>query len=209
MDKIKHMLLIVLTVVTCLNRFIAGNEKENILFQNVNNEIQYIIRKAKIIDSDKLKCLYKKVAAIPGGLARSIEEITDEYINKVLISGINFGLALVVEYNDKLIGSIIKYKLQPKVFAHILSEGSIIVDPAFQGKGIGSKLILTFLSEIQKNHAETLRVEIIARESNPAIKLYEKLGFKKEGRFEKRIIGVNGVLEADIPMAWFNPNYKP
>ena len=74
-------------------------------------------------------------------------------------------------------------------------------------KGIGSKLITAFLQEIQDNHPDILRVEIIARESNPALKLYEKIGFKKEGRCEYRIRGIHGNFEADIPMAWINPSF--
>ena len=69
-------------------------------------------------------------------------------------------------------------------------------------------MILAFLQEIQENHLDVLRIEIIARESNPALKLYEKMGFKKEGRFEHRIRGIHGKFEADIPMAWINPNFK-
>ena len=171
-------------------------------------QVDYRIRKATLNDRDNLKNLYQKVATIPGGLARTASEITDDYINKVLSNGMDRGLFLVAEFEDKLIGLMVKYKLEPKVFSHILSEGSILVDPNFQGIGIGSKIITTFLKEIEENHPEILRVEIIARESNPAIKLYEKFGFKKEGRLENRICGINGKLEADIPMAWINPKFR-
>lgn len=167
----------------------------------------YDIRKATMQDKENLKILYQRVASIVGGLARTEEEITEAYIDKSLSSGINNGLALVAEKEGELIGSIIKYKLEPKVFSHILTEGSILVDPDFQGKGIGSNLIVTFLNEIKHNRPDILRVEIIARESNPAIKLYEKLEFKKEGRFEGRIKGADGRLEADIPMVWINPRF--
>jgi putative acetyltransferase len=167
-----------------------------------------LFRAARMEDKEMLKALYQRVAAIPGGLARTEEEITDEYVDKVLSHGINCGIALVVEYENRLIGSMIKYRLGPKIFSHVLAEGSIIVDPDFQGKGVGSHLIASFLKEVEGDHPEILRVEIIARESNPAIKLYEKMGFKKEGRFEGRIQGVNGALEADISMVWINPQYK-
>jgi ribosomal protein S18 acetylase RimI-like enzyme len=60
------------------------------------------------------------------------------------------------------------------------------------------------LDDIQLNRPDILRVELIARESNSkAIQLYEKLGFKIEGRFENRISNDNNSFEADIPMAWF------
>lgn len=168
----------------------------------------YIIRKATMDDEQALKKLYKKVAAIPGGLARTEHEITYAYIHKTLLAGVERGLALVVEKDNALIGSMIKYRLEPKIFSHVLADGSILIDPDYQGKGIGSQLISQFLQEIQDHHPDILRVEIIARESNPALKLYEKLGFKQEGRFEKRIQGVHGNLEADIPMAWMNPNFQ-
>lgn len=168
----------------------------------------YILRKATMQDALALKKLYKKVAAIPGGLARTEHEITDTYIHKTLSNGVERGLALVVENQGALIGSMIKYRLEPKIFSHVLAEGSILVDPEYQGKGIGSKLISQFLQEIQNHCPDILRVEIIARESNPALKLYKKLGFREEGRFENRIQSVNGNLEADIPMVWMNPNFK-
>ena len=175
---------------------------------NIDSGVSYIIRKATIQDKENLRILYQKVASILGGLTRTHEEITEDYINKVLLNGINNGLALVAEYKGKLIGSMIKYKLEPKVFSHVLTEGSILIDPDFQGKGVGSNLILIFLKEIEENYTEILRVEVIARESNQAIKLYEKLGFKREGRLEQRIKGINGKLEADIPMAWVNPHFS-
>lgn len=175
---------------------------------NDHNFNDYVIRKLKVEDKENLKLLYQRVAAIPGGLARTFDEITDDYIKKILFNGINNGLALVAEHQKKLIGSIIIYRLEPQVFSHLLSEGTILVDPDFQRKGIGSNLISLFLKEIEENQPEILRVEIIARESNPAINLYEKLGFKREGRFEGRIKGIDGTLEADIPMAWLNPNFK-
>lgn len=170
--------------------------------------VDYMIRKAALTDKEAIKHLYQKVASTPGGLARTKEEITDDYINKTLSHGVHHGLFLVVESEGKIIGTMVKYKLEPKVFAHILGEGSILVHPDFQGMGIGSTLITAFLKIIENQRPDILRVELIARESNPAIKLYEKLGFKREGRFEDRIIGISEKLEADIPMAWFNPKFN-
>lgn len=92
--------------------------------------------------------LYRRIAVVPGGLARSEDEITDSYIDVLLSNGINRGLVVVVENNGVTIGSIIKYRLEPKVFSHVLSEGSILVHPDFQGRKIGSNMILAFLREV-------------------------------------------------------------
>jgi len=170
---------------------------------DTTKECTYTIRKAKMTDEENLKTLYKDVAQTPGGLARTVEEITDDYIHKSLFNGVHTGLALIVEHDGIIIGSMIKYRLEPKVFSHVLTEGSILVHSHFQGKGIGTRLVSTFLKEITDHYPSITRIEIIARESNPAIKgVYEKCGFVKEGRFEGRICGITGNFEADIPMAW-------
>lgn len=175
---------------------------------NQNNPIEYDIRKAAFSDKENLKTLYQRVAAVPGGLARTHHEITGEYIQELLDNGIRRGLMLVVEYEGKLIGAMTKYKVEPQAFAHVLTGGSILVDPDFQSRGIGNHLISLFLFEIEDHHPDILRVEILVRESNPAIRLYKRLGFIQEGAFEKRTRAKDGGLEADIPFVWFNPNYN-
>jgi ribosomal protein S18 acetylase RimI-like enzyme len=86
---------------------------------------------------------------------------------------------------------------------------TIAVDPKHHGQGVGKRLFTELLDKIKKEHPETLRVELIARESNlKATKFYESLGFVREGRFERRLHNHEGAFEADIPMAWFNPEFK-
>ncbi len=92
----------------------------------------------------------------------------------------------------------------------MLSELTVAVDPNYQGKGIGKLIFQSLLNIIQEERNDILRVELITRESNQkAIQFYQKLGFIIEGRFEKRISASTNTFEADIPMAWFNLNFKP
>jgi len=160
------------------------------------------IRKACRQDEIQLKKLYCAVAAIPGGLIRTLGEITDDYIHKTLFKGVEQGLALVVEANGLIIGSMIKYRPEPKAFSHVLTEGSILVHPDYQGRGIGSALIKAFLSEIEKNYPDIHRIELVARATNPAIKLYEKHGFVREGVLKDKVRNEKGILEDDILLAW-------
>lgn len=172
-------------------------------------KLDYKIRKGTLEDRDGLKVLYERVAAIPGGLARTREEITDTYITKSLQGAIANGIILVADLNGQVIGSFVEFKLEPKVFSHILTDGTILVDPDYQRRGIGEALIRGMQEEVKDHHPEIYRVEIIARESNPAIEgLYKRTGFVKEGEFKSRIKGVSGKLESDIPMAWYNPNFQ-
>ena len=173
---------------------------------------KFIPRPATPNDKNYIWNLYKKVSPNMGGLARTYEEITEEYINNILSKSQDGGLQLVIPNplnEDSIIAEIHCSKFEPKVFGHILSELTIVVDPSFQGKGIGKMIFKNLLDTVAKERKDILRIELIARESNKrAIQFYEKIGFVAEGRFERRIKSATGKFEADIPMVWFNPNYQ-
>jgi putative acetyltransferase len=146
--------------------------------------------------------LYKLVAKTSGGLARTREEISWEYVTNFLKKSEKTGLSLIATSGPTLVGEIHAYKLEPKVFSHVFAELTIAIHPEYQGKGVGRALFTAFLEEIKTMRSEITRVELIARESNKkAIEFYEKLGFRQEGRFEQRIDLGDGTFEADIPMA--------
>lgn len=156
-------------------------------------------------DRNELAILYRVVAAVEGGLARTEDEVTEEYVGNFVKKSLETGVILVARQPEtrQIIGEIHAYALGPKVFAHVLGELTIGVHPAHQGKGIGKALFTELLSEVSRNRPDILRVELIARESNQkAIELYQKLGFRIEGRLVGRIRSVGGGFEADIPMAW-------
>ncbi len=175
------------------------------------NESKFEIREVRPEDFSEIKSLYQSVAKTTGGIARIEEEITDAYIKRNLENSLAKGISLVVEdvVANLLVGEIHCYKLEPKVFNHVLSELTIVVNPNYQGNGVGKMLFKELLARIENERSNILRVELIARESNKkAIKFYESIGFVIEGRFEKRIKNTDGSFEADIPMAWMNKNYK-
>ena len=171
-----------------------------------------VLRKATAEDAFALKNLYKEVAKAPGGLVRNESEITDEYISRILNTSLDRGLMLVAQAEggkNTLAGAVHAYKPVPKAFAHIFSDLRIVVHPDYQGKGIGRLIFSHFLETISASRHDILRVELVVRESFlRGILLYETLGFKREGRMECRIRGAAGAPEADIPMAWFNPNFQ-
>lgn len=170
------------------------------------------IRQATSEDLTKIYALYKKVATESTGLARSGDEITWQYVEDFMKNSGDSGIELVTDHpenSSQIIAEVHCYKLVPKTFSHVLSELTIAVDPDFQGKGIGRMIFTDLLDLIKTNRPDTMRVELISREFNlKAISFYESLGFKREGRLEKRIRSNANEFEADVPMAWFNPNYK-
>jgi ribosomal protein S18 acetylase RimI-like enzyme len=156
--------------------------------------------------------LYKDVAARSAALARTAEEITEQYVEDFLAKSITDGVIIVAEDPEdgsRLIGEIHAYKRGIKVFDHVLSELTIVVHPDHQSKKIGRTIFTIFLEEVALHHPDIGRVELIARESNAkAIRLYQSLGFLIEGRLEMRIKTPEGNYEADIPMGWQNPNFE-
>ena len=172
----------------------------------------YTIRQANPSDKDKILTLYKRVAEKTMGIARTESEIDENYVQSFMDNSRETGIELVIDANSdskEIIAEIHCYKLGPKVFSHVLSELTIVIDPDFQGKGIGKSIFTHLLDFISANRSDILRVELITRESNQkAINFYKKLGFGLEGKFENRITTNKGSFEADIPMAWFNKNYS-
>ena len=161
-------------------------------------------------DEKEIFDLYKRVSLL-GGVAHSQQEITYEYISgfcaKAQFNGIQ--LITIDTSTNRTIAEIHCYKPEAKVFSHVLSGLTIVVDPYYQRKGIGKHLFQSLINLVRNDMRNIMRIELIARESNKkAIHLYLQLGFKIEGRLEKRIRSMNGGYEADIPMAWINPDFK-
>jgi ribosomal protein S18 acetylase RimI-like enzyme len=168
------------------------------------------IRTAEISDLSRIKVLYETVAREGGGIARNEAEINETYIENFLRKSLERGFIIVAENPanpQELIGEMHAHTPGIEVFEHVFSDLTIAVHPEFQGKKIGRTLFGIFLEEIALNRHDIGRVELIVRESNSrAIKLYQSLGFRVEGRLEMRIKTKDG-YEADIPMAWQNPNF--
>ena len=63
---------------------------------------------------------------------------------------------------------------------HVAALGTLAVDPAFQGRGIGRTMIGEAIEALRA--AGVLRVELLVEADNPrAIRFYESLGFEHEG----------------------------
>jgi ribosomal protein S18 acetylase RimI-like enzyme len=171
---------------------------------------QSMPRKAKPIDKNAILTLYKIIAVAEQKIARTSDEITDNYVTNFISKSLETGIILVIENptdTNQIIAEIHTYKVEPKVFHHVLTELTIVVHPDFQGIGLGKRIFQALLDEVQKNKPEIVRVELLARESNyRAIELYKKLGFIIEGVLANRISDDQDHYEADISMAWFNPN---
>lgn len=168
-----------------------------------------IIRKSTLNDLLFIQELYKTVARISGGIARKEHEISEAYIQNFLSKSLANGCSMVVEENGKIVAEVHTYSPGIDCFRHLFGDTTICVHPGWQGRGVGRSLFSALLDYISRERKDIFRVELHARESNPkAIELYQKLGFKVEGRAEGRVLDPDGSIVADVPMGWLNPNFN-
>ena len=142
----------------------------------------------------------------PGGIARSPGEVTGEYVEGFVSASLDRGIILVAELEGLtgLAGELHTYRSELAIFRHVLGELTVAVHPAAQGQGVGRQLFASLLDLVKREHPDITRVELITQETNQrALRLYEGVGFRREGRLAGRIRGPDGSLEADVPLAWF------
>lgn len=139
-----------------------------------------------------------------GGLGRLADEMDLLWIKESLKGAIDGGLAIGAWDGSQLIGMIKASRMPSVQFEHILSELTVAVLPSFQGRGIGERLFAELISKAGALQPPVERMELVVREGlTHAIRLYERLGFRHEGRFERRFRLSDGSYEADLPMALF------
>ena len=164
-----------------------------------------MLRPAQANDLDVLLSLHQAVAAIPGGIIRTLEEVSHSYVEGILHKSLTKGLMLVIEDQGQLVGSIHAYTPDVLAFRHLLSDLTIVVHPDCQGQGYGRQLFTTFLAEVQTSFPHILRIELFVRITNQAaIRFYESLGFVQEGAQRDKILNAAGELETPVAMAWIN-----
>ncbi|MGL6105006.1 MAG: GNAT family N-acetyltransferase [Romboutsia sp.] len=148
-----------------------------------------IIRLGIEDDIDKLEELYDELndhlenSINYPGWKRGIYPIREDAVN-----GIKESALYVASINDRIVGSIIlSHKPEPAYsdviwqkelsYSNVFVIYTFVVHPKYFNQGIGKALIEFSNEHGMNNNVEALRLDVY--EGNlPAIKLYEKLGFK-------------------------------
>ena len=167
------------------------------------------IKQAEFNQETALLHLYQTIAEISDGIIRNPSEIDLAYIKAFLNNSISNGLILVGVIDDEIVGEINAHTPSIIAFQHIMTDLTIVVNPQFQGMGIGRKLFEYFLETVVAEYNHILRIELYVREHNIRnVKFYESLGFINEGRQKNKIYISDSEFETPLHMAWFNPRYK-
>lgn len=160
--------------------------------------MSFEIRPAALADRDAIVALHKAAAVTPGALARAPEEVTPAYAQAAIASDV---CLVAVEPDGFVCGEIHAKRETVAIFAHVLAGLTVAVHPERQGRGIGSKLFEALIAWARTAQPEILRIELAAGAGNPgAIRLYERLGFRHEGRQLARGRLPDGRFEDDILM---------
>lgn len=162
-----------------------------------------LLRPTTPADAKALLTLYRAVAATPNsGLARHSDEMDEAYVTAFL-GGQDAGwLSIGAFLEDDPVGEIHAVRMKPRQFHHVLTDLTIAVHPRMHGRGVGSRLFAELFTRAARLDPPVTRIELVARTGNAAaIRLYERLGFRAEGRFRDRVRLADGRVEDDIPMA--------
>jgi putative acetyltransferase len=153
--------------------------------------------------ADAVVALYRAAAAGRGGLARRPDEIDADSVRPFLERAARDGVSRAVWSPDaSLAAEIHALRMAPAQFSHVLTDLTVAVHPDWQGKGLGSLLFKALIAAARELDPRITRIELMAREGNAdAIRLYQRLGFKIEGRFAARVHLPDGTVEDDIAMA--------
>ena len=156
-------------------------------------------RPLRLVDAPAVLALMRRAE---GGLGRLPDEMDLPWMEEALSAALRGGLALGAWDGPRLTG-VIKASRMPSVqFQHVLWDLTVAVAPEAQGRGVGHRLFLELIASASTLTPEIERIELVVREGlTHAIRLYERVGFRLEGRFERRFRLADGTYEADLPMA--------
>jgi ribosomal protein S18 acetylase RimI-like enzyme len=168
---------------------------------------ELFLRPTTVADADAALSLYRIVASTPNsGLARHSDEMSREYVAAFLGDADGRGVSIAAFLGDAMAGEIHAMRMQPRQFNHVMTDLTIAVHPRMQGRGVGSRLFVALFDVAARCSPPVTRIELVARTGNAAaIRLYERLGFRAEGRFVGRVRLADGSIEDDIPMARISP----
>lgn len=155
----------------------------------VDTNMNLIIELGKVSDIDELEQLYND---LNDHLAREINYpgwMKGVYpVRQNAIDGIEAGNLYVAKDNGKIVGSLIlSHKPEPAYYnakwgfktdySDVFVVYTFVVHPSFLKCGVGKALMDFSFEHGIKFHAKSIRLDVYEK-NMPAIKLYEKCGFK-------------------------------
>ncbi|WP_165356282.1 GNAT family N-acetyltransferase [Sphingosinicella sp. BN140058] len=160
---------------------------------------EHSFRRLSLADAPDLLVVMRRAE---GGLGRLPGEMDLPWMEEALAGALAGGVAIGAWDGHRLIGMIKASRMPSVQFQHVLWDLTIAVDPDVQGCGVARALFAHLLESAATLTPRVERIELVVREGlTHAIRLYQRVGFRQEGRFERRFRLADGRFEADLPMA--------
>jgi ribosomal protein S18 acetylase RimI-like enzyme len=140
-------------------------------------------------DRDELFALFGVIVEEGGGFPQA-PPVSEQEFERIWIRGKTS--VVVARYEGRLVGA---YYIVPNFggrAAHIANAG-YMVHPELRGQGIGRKLVEHSLGEASSHGFDAMMFNLVF-ESNPARRLYERLGFEPIGRIPDAVEGEAAVI---------------
>lgn len=107
-------------------------------------------------------------------------------------------IALVAEYNDRIVGYASIYKL-PHPRRKGIGDMGIYLHQEFHGVGLGTAMGRYLLELARREKMHRIGLSVVA-DNKIALHLYEKFGFKVEGVMKDAYLGADGKYHDEIVM---------
>lgn len=143
-----------------------------------------------------------EIAKVPGQLVSAPHELTLEAFVAKVQELWSEGCYVVAVDAGRIVGHACVERMPLLGLRHVVRL-TVVVHPGESGRGIGTAL-LEHLQRWAVAEPDLRKIELLVRATNTrAISLYQRLGFREEGRFKDRVRLPDGRFVDDIAMAWF------
>lgn len=152
--------------------------------------LELVIRPARAEDHDELHAAFAAVVSAGEGYPHEPGPLAYTDFARYWLE--NKSLVVVGHVGQQLAGS---YHLNPNFIgraAHIGNGGYFVV-PAMRGHGVGTALVRHSLRAARELGFDAMQFNLVL-ESNPARRLYERLGFEAVGRIPDAIDHEAGII---------------
>lgn len=156
-------------------------------------KVMITVRAREAADLDAITALMGCPGVVRGTLQlplRSLDERREQYAHRAPGSH-----SVVAEINGRVVGQLGLQVEQNPRRRHVGSIGMAVHDD-FQGRGVGSAL-LTAILDLADRWLALRRIELeVYTDNAPAIHLYEKFGFVREGQLRDYAFRDGGYIDA-------------
>jgi RimJ/RimL family protein N-acetyltransferase len=171
---------------------------------NVNGK-KYQIRKARVVDAKQLSALRLQIDGETENLDREMGEVFIDPMGfeKLILedSEKRRNLFLVAEVDQKIVAFSRCEGSDLKRFQHKVEFG-IGVAKNFWGYGIGKNLLKASIDWAEREGIQKITLSVLET-NEKAIRLYEKLGFQREGVLEREKVLSDGKFYNTVLMGRF------